>query len=102
MTTIGTASLNWLSAGLIGSNAGLGVLKLENIESKDLIFSKNQAGGGQGGIESYRGGWRDDQVGSIYTKFSVFSHQTSSASTVLNFFIQLTATPNKQIFLFST
>lgn len=66
MTAIGNASLHWLHVGLTGSNAGLDILKLENIESKDVIFSKhdeqNEAAGRQGGVESYRGGWRDDQV----------------------------------------
>lgn len=69
MNTIGNTSLHWLHVGLIGSNAGLDVLKLENIESKEVIFSKsqidqngkNQTGGEQRGIESYRGGWRDEQ-----------------------------------------
>jgi hypothetical protein len=101
MTTIGNASLNWLHVGLIGSNAGLGVLKLENIESKEVIFSNNQAGDGQGGIESYRGGWRDDQVGSVCNEISAYPHQSSSASTVFKPFNYLTATPQTTlIFIF--
>jgi hypothetical protein len=73
-------SLNWLHVGLASSNAGLDVLKLENIEPKDLIFSKqgeNETAGGQGGVESYRGGWRDDQVRSFGTSCSSFSHRVT-------------------------
>lgn len=80
MNTIGNTSLHWLHVGLIGSNAGLDVLKLENIESKEVIFSKsqidqngkNQTGGEQRGIESYRGGWRDEQVGLYVAKTPYF------------------------------
>jgi hypothetical protein len=65
MATIGATSLQWLHVGLANSNAGLDVLGQENIEYKDVIFNQNHIPSGvdgQGGIESYRGGWRDDQV----------------------------------------
>ena len=56
-------SLLWLPPGFGGTNAGLDVLKLENIEFKDLIFSRgDQSEGGGAGVESYKGGFRDGQV----------------------------------------
>ena len=62
-------SFLWLPSSFVGANAGLDVLKLEDIEYVDLVFEKNTAFGTDtapdtndtDGVEIYQGGWRNGQ-----------------------------------------
>ena len=70
MAQASATSFSWLPGAFGAANAGLEVLKLENIEFKDILFSHSATAddGSNAPVESYKGGWRDGQV--LYMLYS--------------------------------